>query len=183
MALSRKAQKLLAGVSWPTICSMHCPAGTHLSHHMRKITSFYFTFLNFLLLATAAQAENPHWIWHDNQGAAIQTNEVRYFRKTFEAKGRFAKVLLSAAADDEATIYINGKEVAHPKDYSKPVYEDVTSQVQRGRNVIAVRGRNVSSEVAGVLVMLEMKTGSRRGDFIVSDETWLGSDKEQTDWR
>jgi putative heme-binding domain-containing protein len=162
---------------------MHCPAGTHLSHHMRKITSVYFTFLNFLLLATAAQAENPHWIWHDNQGAAIQTNEVRYFRKTFEAKGRFAKVLLSAAADDEATIYINGKEVAHPKDYSKPVYEDVASHVQKGRNVIAVRGRNISSDVAGVLVMLEMKTGSRRGDFIVSDETWLASDKEQTDWR
>src|SRR5882672_314719 len=100
---------------------------------MRKIVPAFvcFAFVNFLLLVVAAHAENPHWIWHDNHGAAIQTNEVRYFRKTFEAKGRFNKVLLSAAADDEATIYINGKEVAHPRDFSKPAYEDVTSQVQK----------------------------------------------------
>jgi putative heme-binding domain, Pirellula/Verrucomicrobium type len=149
---------------------------------MRKIASAPVYFL-LLLVAVSAQAENPQWIWHDNHGAAIQPDEFRYFRKTFEAKGRFNKVLLSAAADDDATIYINGKEVAHPKDFSKPVYEDVTSQVKAGRNVIAVRGHNISSDVAGVLVMLELKTGSRRGDFVVSDDTWLASEEEKEHWR
>src|SRR6266481_1973142 len=124
---------------------MHCLAGASLSHHMRKITSapIYF-FFNLLLVAVSARAENPQWIWHDNHGAAIQADDVRFFRKTFEARGRFNKVLLSAAADDEATIYINGKEVAHPRDFSKPVYEDVTSQVKAGRNVIAIRGHNIN---------------------------------------
>jgi putative heme-binding domain-containing protein len=152
---------------------------------MRKFVSpsFCLTLVNLLLLCVTAHAENPQWIWHDNHGAAIQTNEVRYFRKTFEAKPRFNKVLLSAAADDEATIYINGKQVAHPKDFSKPAYEDVTSQVKRGRNVIAVRGLNINSDVAGVLVMLEMKTGKQRGEFVVSDETWLASDEEKEGWR
>src|SRR5437879_2378518 len=100
---------------------------------MRKFVSarFCFTLAILPLLSVAARAENPHWIWHDNHGAAIQTDEVRYFRKTFEAKGRLTKVLLSAAADDEAIIYINGKEVARPKDFSKPTYEDVTSQVKQ----------------------------------------------------
>ena len=130
-----------------------------------------------------ARAENPQWIWHDNHGKAIQTNEVRYFRKTFEAKGKFNKVLLSAAADDEASIYINGKEVAHPKEFSKPVYEDVTSEVKPGQNVIAVRGHNISSDVAAVLVMLEFKSGKRNVSYFVSDETWLASDKEEKGWR
>jgi putative heme-binding domain-containing protein len=150
---------------------------------MRKIVSVSFIFLNLLLLTAAARAENPQWIWHDNHGAAIQTNEVRWFRKTFEAKGRFTKVELSAAADDEATIYINGKEVAHPKDFDKPTYQDVTTQVKPGRNVIAVRAINTHGDLAGVLVLLETKTGRRTGEFMASDETWLASDKEQTGWR
>src|SRR3954468_24891459 len=114
--------------------------------------SFGFTLVNLLLFSATARAENPLWVWHDNHGAAIQTNEVRWFRKTFEAKGRFTKVELSAAADDEATIYINGKEVAHPKDFDKPTYQDVTTQVKPGRNVIAVRAINTHGDLAGVLV-------------------------------
>jgi len=153
----------------------YCPSGAPLGHHMRKIAfaSLCFVSLNFFVLTLAARAENPLWIWHDNNGAAIQTNEVRFFRKTFDVKGQFTKAELSVAADDEATIYINGKEVAHPRNFDKPAYQDVTSQVKRGRNVIAVRGRNISSDAAGVLVLLEMKRGRQRGEFVVSDETWL----------
>ncbi len=148
---------------------------------MRKIILLALTIPS--LLSLTARAENPHWIWHDNHGAPIRTNEVRYFRKTFEAKGRLTKAMLSAAADDEATVYVNGKEVARPKDFNKPVYEDVTSQVKPGRNVIAVRGHNIGSDIAGVLLMLELKTGRQRGEFVISDETWLGSDKEEKGWR
>lgn len=136
-----------------------------------------------LVLSLAARAENPQWLWHDNHGKAIQPDDVRYFRKTFDVTNRFTKVLLSAAADDEATIYINGKEVAHPKDFQKPAYEDVTSAVKRGQNVIAVRGHNINSDVAGVLVMLEFQSGKRNVGYLMTDETWLASDKEEKGWR
>jgi len=152
---------------------------------MRKIVSASvgFTLVNLLLLAVAARAENPHWIWHDNHGAAIQTNEVRYFRKTFEYNGRLTKASLSVAADDEATVYINGKEVAHPKTWEKATYQEVTDEVKRGRNVIAIRGRNITSDTAGVLATLQILSGKRSDVFIITDESWLASDKEQTGWR
>src|SRR6266487_1592360 len=112
-----------------------------------------------------ARAENPHWIWHNNKGAAIQTNEVRYFRRTFTLASRPAKALLSVAADDEAVVYLNGKEVANPKDYAKPVCEEVTSELKKGQNVLAIRGHNIASNVAGVLGLLELRFDKKKTDF------------------
>src|SRR5438067_2465974 len=82
---------------------------------MRKITlvRYCFTLAISLFGPLLATAENPHWIWHDNKGVAIQTNEVRYFRKTFVLDHKPTKAPLSVAADDEAVVYINGKQVAH----------------------------------------------------------------------
>src|SRR5215471_7261528 len=111
-----------------------------------------FAFWSVLLLPLCVSAENPSWIWHDNHGKAIQTNETRFFRKTFRVAGRLQKASLSVAADDEATIYINGKKVADVSGYEKPAYRDVTDDLKRGDNLIAIRGRNIASDVAGVLV-------------------------------
>ena len=142
-----------------TISLNSLPVSASLRHHMRKIVSACFIFLTSLLLTTAARAENPQWIWHDNHGAIIQTNEVRYFRKTFEATNRFTKVLLSQPPMTKRRFTLTADGIATPKDYSKPAYEDVTGQIKRGRNVIAIRGHNISSDVAGVLVMLGTHLG------------------------
>src|SRR5690349_15069309 len=120
-----------------------------------------FALCFFLLLPFCAAAENPHWIWHDNHGKAIQTNETRFFRKAFRVARRLQKATLSVAADDDATVYINGKKVAEVSGYDKPVYQDITDDINRGENVIAIRGHNTTSDVAGVLVMLELKESSR----------------------
>jgi putative heme-binding domain-containing protein len=136
-----------------------------------------------LLLPPLASAENPCWIWHDNHGAPIQPDEVRFFRKSFHISSAPTKVSLSIAADDEATVYINGAEVARPKDYAKPTIEDVTEFIRKGDNVLAIRGHNIASDVAGIMGMLEIKVSKQRSDFIVTDETWLASEKEEPGWR
>src|SRR5215469_3049131 len=101
--------------------------------------------LLFAVIPTLSFADNPHWIWHDNHGKAIQTDEVRYFRKTFQTGGKMTKVQLSVAADDEAIVYVNGKKVASPAGYETPVQKDITDEVKRGENVIAIRGHNIAS--------------------------------------
>src|SRR5689334_4650332 len=63
-----------------------------------------------LMLRLVAAAENPHWIWDSNHGAAIKPDETRYFRKTFQLPTTPTKALLSVAADDEAQVFINGKQ-------------------------------------------------------------------------
>jgi putative heme-binding domain-containing protein len=135
-----------------------------------------------LLLPALAHAETPRWIWHAD-GRAIQTNEVRYLRKTFRVEGRVSKAQLSVAADDEARVFLNGKEVAHPKGFDKPAYEDVTSSIVRGENVLAIRALNTQSDQAGVVVRLEQKQGRRNSDFVISDETWRSSASEESGWK
>src|SRR4051794_37940094 len=117
----------------------------------RTIASSVCWIACLLLGPMIAKAETPHWIWHDNKGVAIQPNETRFFRKTFSVSGKPTKAILKAAADDDAVIYINGKRVAHPKDYAKPAYEDITSQIRKGENIIAVQGKNIATDKAGVL--------------------------------
>src|SRR6266566_7681944 len=113
---------------------MYRPLIASVNNYMRtSVARFGCHVACLFLLPILAQAENPHWIWHDNKGAAIQPNEVRFFRRTFMLASQPAKALLSVAADDEAVVYINGKEVANPKESAKPVYDDVTSQLRKGQ--------------------------------------------------
>src|SRR6185436_13294400 len=136
-----------------------------------------------LFVPSLLLADNPRWIWHDNKGAAIKPDEVRYFRKTFTVPGKASKANLSVAADDEAVVYLNGKQVAKPKDFDKPVYEEVSSALRKGENVLAVRAKNVGGDQAGVVLMLEIKGAKRQNDFVVTDESWLSSAKEEDGWQ
>src|SRR5437773_8765834 len=111
------------------LCSICCRLPS-VKEYMRKITSVRCLTFGFLLFsALLATAENPRWVWHDTK-KAIQTNEVRFFRKTFMLERKPAKAILKIAADDEAIIYINGKEIAHCEDYDKPVSDEVTSHLK-----------------------------------------------------
>src|SRR5438876_6113075 len=103
-----------------------CWAVASVKNHMRiTLSGFCGPLLSLLVCTMVARAENPRWIWHDNKGVAIQTNEIRFFRKTFVAERKPNKARLSIAADDEAVVYLNGKEIARPKEYDRPVYAEV----------------------------------------------------------
>src|SRR5882724_2595986 len=101
-------------------------------------------------------AQEPQWIWHDNHGASIVTNEVRFFRKVFQVERKPLRAVLSVAADDDAKVYLNGKQISHTQGYDKPNYEDLTDELKKGRNVLAIRGLNTVGDQAGVLVRLEL---------------------------
>src|SRR5438132_8296158 len=151
-----------------------------LYRSMKKIfLRLAFSLFIACFLPILPTAQNPHWIWHDNHGASVPTNEVRFFRKTFLLPAKPSKALLSVAADDEAVVYINGKQVAEPKDFDRPAYDDVASQLRKGENAIAIRAKNTSGEQAAVLLLLELKS-QKRNDFIVTDESWFSSDKSPT---
>jgi putative heme-binding domain-containing protein len=146
----------------------------HKSHS--RASKFLFVFLLFSWFGQGAlSAALPQWIWHDNKGAMIQTNEVRFFRKTFDLERKPTKALLSLAADDEAVLFINGKEVAKSIGFDKPTYKDVTRNLVAGENTIAIRAKNVASDLAGVIAMLELQLPKRQKQVIITDTTWLSS--------
>src|SRR6266513_1226509 len=95
-----------------------------------------------LVLRFSSYADTPNWIWHDHKGAAIQTNEVCFLRKTFHLETKPAKTVQTVAVGAEATVYLNGRQVARSEDYDKPTLKDVTSEAKKGENVIAIRAKN-----------------------------------------
>src|SRR5688500_4977275 len=93
-----------------------------------------------------AAAPQPQWIWGKDDA---KPGEERFFRVTFDAKlpttfmtENPSSAWIWCAADDETTVYLNGKVVARSGGWSHAVVTDVRSLLRPGKNVIAARCRN-----------------------------------------
>jgi putative heme-binding domain-containing protein len=132
------------------------------------------------LFPAFGQAQNPHWIWHDD--ATIKPGDVRYFRKTFNSPAASPSATLQFAADDKADVFLNGKQIGTNVGYNKPLVVDAGKYIKKGKNALAVRGENVAADMAGIVAMLEMKRGGRSSATIVTDEKWKSSATAEDGW-
>jgi putative heme-binding domain-containing protein len=145
-----------------------------------------------LLFAASANAQTPQWIWSSANN--VSTNkEVRFFRKSFTVQQKLLQAFLTASGDDSAEFFINGKKVATVKEWKSPAYVDVTKEVVVGENVIAARCQNEVS-LAGLIARLDLtiptggsandhaKTGLRSIKTVITDSTWLFSDRQAANW-
>jgi putative heme-binding domain-containing protein len=140
-----------------------------------------------LVLAAAARAATPQWIWSSSANTSAQ-KEVRFFRKTFTVRQAPIQAILNGSGDDSAEFFINGKKVASVSEWKSPASVDVTKDIVVGENVIAARCVNAES-YAGLVVRLDMtvssgggKSGARSVNSLVSDTTWFCSDSEAKNW-
>jgi hypothetical protein len=117
---------------------------------------------------------DTQWIWHDNKGQAIKPDEVCFLRKTFRLD-QTGEGSPSISADDEATVYLNGRQVASPTGFDKPAIEDVSSDLRK-ENVIAIAPEH--HERPGRCLAVIQVTLDETDQFITTDTTWLSS-KEQ----
>lgn len=140
----------------------------------------FFLWLCFAF-CVAAPAQTPEWIWHDEDPSSA-TNQIRYFQKVFSCDFKPEKAELVCAADDEMTVYLNGREVADGMHWNKPVTVDVRSQINAGQNLLAIEVKN-HTDIAGLLLKLELRTPNGFGIFIVSDNTWKSSKFEEAGWK
>src|SRR3954470_12619523 len=92
------------------------------------------------------RAQTPEWIWHDNKGKAPADDEVTYFRKTFSIQGKVQRADVAAAGDDQARVYINGKQVLQSPSWNKATRANVAKNLQEGENLLAAMGKNDSGD-------------------------------------
>jgi len=116
-------------------------------------------------------AETPLWIWHN--GPTAQKDDVCFLRKSFHLDTRLAEASLTVGVGGEATIYVNGRQVAQTSGYNKPLVKDITDDIKKGDNIIAVRAKSSAAADAGLLAVLELTINSRQSQFIVSDSSWM----------
>ncbi len=131
-----------------------------------------------------AKSEAPvaQWIWV-NQGD--KPADKVYFRKEIDSSG-VGSARLYGTCDDQMTIFVDGKEVASHDNWSKPVFVDLSKQLDlddpQKKHVIAVEAENGAS-AAGLVIKIDFESGWREAWSIVTDESWDASTKPQKGWK
>ena len=134
------------------------------------------------LFVCASFAQTPEWIWHDNKGREPADNEVTYFRKSFALKSAPQKATLIAACDNQAIVYLNGKQVLKNPEWNHATRANVRRDLKEGENILAALGKNESGDAAFIL-KLEVTFADGTQQTIVSDTSWLASQKEVAAWQ
>jgi putative heme-binding domain-containing protein len=128
--------------------------------------------------STKAGAE-PVWIWSNARPDGEQTV---YFRKEFVVAAPPSGARLIGSCDNRMTVYLNGERVAEGKAWETPTLADVTRQLKRGRNVLAVEARN-NGGAAGLLLRLSFETRRQPLAPVVTDASWVTSETPCQAWQ
>ena len=149
-----------------------------------RITFLLSTFiLTSLVLTTASQAQQAHWIWSPKAETESE-NSVCYFRKKFtlvrpEAAGMYL------AAGDKYEIYINGRIAAEGESFGSITKLDIGSYLQSGRQSDCGHKSNTSKvRRVGLAVRFRVKErGESRWRSLVSDASWKTRTREIQTWK
>lgn len=154
--------------------------------------------MQLLNLAAAAEPgpaafDGARWVWFSREPMPNTTVQqfpggAAYFRGTLKLPDpvRPASAEILITADNLFSLYLNGELVgeseADPDAWGRPRRFDVAHLLVPGPNVVAVEAVNTVAGPAGLLVKAEVHLAGDDRRVLVSDETWLSSDREVPGW-
>ena len=149
---------------------------------MRRF-SLHLAILALLLVgpisaAVAADAV-PEWIW---TSATPGEGEIIFFRKAIELKDTPQSAVFTGSCDNVFTLFVNAKHCVEHSNWEQPIREDVTKQLTKGSNLIALRCRNEGGP-GGMVGELVVKYADGSVQKIPTDKTWVGSSEGKDGWQ
>jgi len=155
---------------------------------MRSILTLLFTtFFSLCLFAAtpAATFDGADWIWDKDAGTKAGT---WHFQRGFDfpagEKPKDAKIIITC--DNQWSLYVNGKQLAEnspaARSWNSPSIIDLSNELIIEQNSIAVAAVNTIAGPAGLILKLIVTFESGKKYTIVSDKTWISSDKAEKNW-
>ncbi len=117
----------------------------------------------FVMAAGGAVADQPKWIWSSKNA---KDGETLFFRKAIKLNKETKSAKLTMSCDNGFEAYINGKKVLAGSEWTIAQTVDVKKHLKRGKNVIAVRAWNDSSNVAGLVGQLDVANITARHEAV-----------------
>lgn len=142
-----------------------------------------FAIVPAILPISMVGADEAQWIWATGaERDAVPVGETAFFRKLInlrvEAVGE-----IEIAADDTYELYVNGKQIGSGRSSRNLDAYDITEHLVIGRNVVAVRARNVSGNTAALAARIGIRPRSGGPWFTFStDPTWKSTRKPEPTW-
>ena len=141
-----------------------------------------FIWLTGLLVTTNVKsfADQPNWIWSSKNA---KDGETLFFRKDIKLNKETKSANLTMSCDNGFEAYINGKKVLAGSEWTIAQKVDVKKHLKIGKNVIAVRAWNDSSNVAGLVGRLDVASITARHKIYSTDKSWVFSSKNPKGWK
>lgn len=138
------------------------------------------------LQAAVPTLEGASWIWYPEGDPLRNAREAtRYFRRvvSLPAEHKVTNATLRIAADNTATVFVNGREVGRSHDSwkTRDVF-DVGPQLVVGNNVVAVAITNEGT-AAGLATAFNVNFDNGQPLKVLTDESWKASQEAPTGWQ
>ncbi len=119
-------------------------------------------------------AQEAQWIWSPEQLPGRVPAGDCYFRKTITLSN-VEQARIDISADDTYELYVNGRLAGRGNSAKALDQYEVSRMLIRGRNVVCVKGTNISGGSAGVAVRLQIKPVGQPWRNFPSDDSWKTS--------
>ncbi len=136
------------------------------------------------LVPASSWAGEAEWIWAMGtvSSDAIEPNQECFFRKPINLKvpseGR-----IEITSDDDYELFINGKRVGGGGSPEMIDEYDVSSRLEVGRNVIAIRVTNQRGKTAALAARVSVRPRESEKWYTFStDASWRTNLEEEADW-
>ena len=96
------------------------------------------------------------WMWYNKSCSNCEV----YFRKTINLPDEIMSATLQITADNYYWLYVNGNYIGSDttkQGYQKPESYDITSYLNGGKNIIAIKAQNGEDSIQGVALTGEVK--------------------------
>ena len=120
------------------------------------------------------------WIW---DAKTVDGQTCRFWRAfDIPPNGKVARTRLLLTADNEFTLYLDGREVDHGAEWRDLFDYNLVNLLCPGRHVLAVEARN-SSTLAGMLLGMRIDLEDGQSIQIKSDPTWRIVPEQSKRWK
>jgi len=127
------------------------------------------------------------WIWYpEGNPARSAPPGYRYFRRVvrIDPGKRVERARLAVAADNEFTVFINGRRVGSGRDFRRPVDFAVAPLLRGGENTIELIAKNTTDRPspAGAIATLAIRFHDGTSQRVVTDKKWQAARTVPKGW-
>lgn len=131
------------------------------------------------------ESKVPQWIWYpekDMDPIVEAPAEPRYFVKIINLESPVKSAVLEIAVDNIYQLFVNGKAIGEGDNWQIATKYDITKNLKKGKNVIAIQATNVDGP-AGWIMKGKITTADGKTIVFFSNSSWRTSTRATKGWQ